>query len=85
MTAVEFIESKIHLYYTLVEKPYTKSDLVADLELAKKMHKKEVKDAYNQGYRDGLIDGSFTIKAEFDISECSNAENYYNKIFFKHK
>ena len=48
-----------------------------------KNHEQQIKDAYNQGYRDGLIDGKFPIKAEFDISECSNAENYYNETFKK--
>ena len=52
-------------------------------EIINDTQKQQIKDAYNQGYRDGLIDGKFPIIAEFDISECSNAENYYNKNFKK--
>jgi hypothetical protein len=46
MTSVEFIESEIHTYYTNIKEPYTKSDLLSDFEVAKEMHKNEVKDAY---------------------------------------
>ncbi len=86
MTAVEFTESIIHLYYTWIEEPYTKSDLLADLEVAKEMHKNEVKDGYNQGFKDGLnecIDCGEVWAMDLDISECSNAEDYYNENFKK--
>jgi hypothetical protein len=84
MTIVEFIESKMHLYYTWIDKPYTTSDLLADLDMADEMHKQQIKDAYNQGYREGLEDGQFfTIPPPKDVSECSNAENYYNETFNK--
>jgi len=53
------------------------------LKVSNELFEQQIKDAYNQGFRDGLIDGKFTIIAEFDISECSNAENYYNKTFNK--
>jgi hypothetical protein len=44
--------------------------------------KQQIKDAYNQGYREGLED--YYLKDEFkDVAECSNAENYYNKNFNK--
>jgi len=47
-------------------------------------HKQQIKDAYNQGYRDGLEDGQFfTIPPPKDVAECSNAENYYNETFMK--
>jgi len=46
--------------------------------------KQQIKDAYNQGYREGLEDGQFfTIPPPKDVSECSNAENYYNETFNK--
>lgn len=86
MTLVEFIESKIQLYYTWIEKPYTKSDLLADLEVAKQMHKQQIKDAYNQGFRDGLEDCKNCGKIwamDLDIEEHSNAEDYYNEILKK--
>jgi flagellar biosynthesis/type III secretory pathway protein FliH len=46
--------------------------------------KQQIKDAYNQGYREGHEDGQFTIFPAFqDVAECSNAENYYNETFNK--
>ena len=49
---------------------------------AKQMHKQEIKDAYNQGYRDGEIDAPSSHN-EVDISEYTDAESYYNKTFNK--
>jgi HEPN domain-containing protein len=51
-------------------------------EQAKELEKQQIKDAYNQGYREGLQD--YYLKDEFkDVSEYSNAENYYNETFNK--
>jgi hypothetical protein len=45
-------------------------------------HEQQIKDAYNQGFRDGLED--YYLKDEFnDVSEHSNAENYFNQTFKK--
>jgi hypothetical protein len=45
-------------------------------------YKQQIKDAYNQGYREGLQD--YYLKDEFnDVSEFSNAEDYYNQTFNK--
>jgi len=74
MTAIEFIE---HIYLTVG------IDRNVNFLQATEMFKQQIKNAYNQGFRDGLIDGKFPIIAEFDISECSNAENYFNKTFNK--
>jgi flagellar biosynthesis/type III secretory pathway protein FliH len=47
-------------------------------------HEQQIKDAYNQGYREGLEDGQFfTIPPPKDVAECSNAENYFNENFNK--
>jgi hypothetical protein len=44
--------------------------------------KQQIKDAYNQGYRDGLED--YYLKEEFkEVSEYSNAEDYFNQTFIK--
>jgi hypothetical protein len=48
---------------------------------ADEMHKKEVKDGYNQGYRDGLEDWYYL--GGKDVSECSNADMYYEQYFEK--
>jgi len=51
-------------------------------EIINDKQKQQIKDAYNQGYRDGLED--YYLKDEFnDVSEHSNAENYYNENFNK--
>ena len=42
--------------------------------------KQEIIDAYNEGYRDGSLDDNHDKK---DISEYSNAEQYYNQTFKK--
>ena len=45
--------------------------------------KQQIKDAYNQGYREGLEDVGSLWFCDKDVSEHSNAENYYNEIFKK--
>ena len=46
-----------------------------------KKHEQQIKDAYNQGHRDGKEDWDFVMHK--DISEYSNAQNYYNQTFKK--
>jgi len=48
-------------------------------------HKQQIKDAYNQGYREGLEDANIRecIPDVKDVAKCSNAENYYNETFNK--
>jgi len=45
--------------------------------------KQQIKDAYNQGYREGLEDVGSCWLTDKDVSEFSNAENYYNETFNK--
>jgi hypothetical protein len=45
------------------------------------LFKQQIKDAYNQGYRDGLEDCN--CEQLRDVAECSNSENYYNETFNK--
>ena len=47
------------------------------------LEKQQIKDAYNQGYREGLEDIGSCWLTDKDVSEHSNAENYYNEIFNK--
>jgi flagellar biosynthesis/type III secretory pathway protein FliH len=46
-------------------------------------HKQQIKDAYNQGYREGLEDVGSCWLTDNDVSEHSNAENYFNQTFNK--
>jgi flagellar biosynthesis/type III secretory pathway protein FliH len=48
-----------------------------------KKQEQQIKDAYNQGYREGLEDVGSCWLTDKDVSECSNAENYYNENFNK--
>jgi flagellar biosynthesis/type III secretory pathway protein FliH len=44
-------------------------------------HKQQIKDAYNQGYREGLQDCNCIPLG--DVAKYSNAEDYYNQTFNK--
>lgn len=44
-------------------------------------HEQQIKDAYNQGHRDGKEDWDIVLPK--DVSEYSNAQNYYNETFKK--
>jgi len=72
-TAVEFLIDLINYTCSISINPL-------DFEQAKEMHKQEIKDAYNQGYRDGEIDAP-SSNNEVDISEYTDAESYYNKKY----
>jgi flagellar biosynthesis/type III secretory pathway protein FliH len=50
---------------------------------ANELFKQQIKDAYNQGYREGLEDVGSCWLTDNDVSEHSNAENYYNENFNK--
>jgi hypothetical protein len=76
MTAVE----ELHLYFAksiilLGEKGW---ELILKI---KELEKQQIKDAYNQGFRDGQKNWDIILKN--DIKECSNSENYYNETFNK--
>ena len=74
MTAVE-------LLVNLLDLDLFESKGKAENEINKILHieKQQIKDAYNQGYREGLEE----CKQLRDVSECSNADSYYNEIFKK--
>ena len=49
------------------------------IEQAKQLHEQQIKDAYNQGHRDGKEDWDIVLPK--DVAEYSNAQNYYNETF----
>ncbi len=53
-------------------------DLKAFVEQANELFEQQIKDAYNQGYRDG--DGDLSGK---DISLYNDADLYYNETYKK--
>lgn len=71
-TAVEWFEQKLDDLD--IEIPFT------IFEQAKKIYEEQIKDAYNQGYRHGELDDNVTSE---DISNFSDAQNYYNENFKK--
>jgi hypothetical protein len=61
------------------------NELFNTLDIAEfnKLFKQKIKDAYNQGYREGLEDVGSCWLTDKDVAECSNAEDYYNENFNK--
>ena len=57
------------------------NDMFTAYKDAEELHEQQVKDAYNQGHREGKEDWDFVMHK--DISEYSNAQNYYNQTFKK--
>lgn len=50
-----------------------------EIQVALKMEKQQIMDAYNEGYRDGEYDRSLNALPD-DIANYSNAEQYYKSI-----
>jgi hypothetical protein len=94
MTAVEWLKNKILVEMELYTdeqgnwidntriayvNAYKDSiDLKAFVEQANELFEQQIKDAYNQGYRDG--DGDLSGK---DISLYNDADLYYNETYKK--
>ena len=76
-TSTDWLIDQLELYYN-GSMEFTYREVI---DLAKTFHKKEVKDAYNQGYREGLEDCGNVWMTDKDVKDCSNAENYYNETF----
>ena len=73
MTAVQMVI--VAFYQYRYDNPY----LVELFDKAVKIHEQEIKDAYNQGFRDGKEEWDIVLPK--DVSEYSNAQNYYNETF----
>lgn len=71
MTALEYLINYVFEDHT--EQWYQ------DIQLALKMEKQQIIDAYNEGYRDGEHDGKSNVLPD-DIANYSNAEEYYRLI-----
>ena len=81
MTAVK----KLLNYVT----PYLTDKILHFLSLvfieAMKQEEQQIKDAYNQGFREGVADSASypNISDSNDVSVYENAQNYYNETFKK--
>jgi hypothetical protein len=82
MTAVEQPNQELFNYLAKQLNVIALQNEMQEIEaIINSKRKQQIKDAYNQGFRDGLINGKFPIMEEFDVSECSNAEDYFNENF----
>jgi hypothetical protein len=83
MTAVETVKNYIEAEYSINYAINQGLEIEKEENIKKEiLHKQQIKDAYNQGYREGLEDSEI-IECIKDVAECSNAEDYYNEIFKK--
>jgi flagellar biosynthesis/type III secretory pathway protein FliH len=48
-----------------------------------KNHKQQIKDAYNQGYREGFQDAENYTFSKGDVADYANAQIYYDETFKK--
>ena len=76
-------QSSIEWLIEELKKEKILKDLPTTLSLmfdkAKEIHKKEIIYGFNQGYREGIHDGISCVENTTDISEYSNAIEYYNE------
>jgi hypothetical protein len=76
MTSIEWLINQ--LYKVGLSKDIHPNNIL--FSKAKEIHKEEVKNAYNQGFRDG---GNEDWCMELGVEKYSNAEDYYNETFKK--
>jgi hypothetical protein len=48
-----------------------------------KKQEQQIKDAYNQGYREGFQDAENYTFSKGDVADYANAQNYYDETFKK--
>lgn len=61
-------------------RPMTSNEAAKIWAECKEMEKEQVKEAYNQGYRDAQIDGPDFNRLK-DVSCFDDAEQYYNETY----
>jgi hypothetical protein len=52
-----------------------------EFEQAKEMHKQNVINGFNQGYREGFVDGLSGFDNDQDVEKFDNANLYYNETY----
>ena len=76
-TAVEWLESEINRRGPTENNPPTWLQKLYNL--AQQMEKQQIKDAYNQGYRDADCDCYKSVGA--DVAKFEDAEKYYKETY----
>jgi tRNA A-37 threonylcarbamoyl transferase component Bud32 len=78
-TAIDFFYEKIKSHFEhdgdLLE------TIIFTASIAKLKEKKQIKNAFNDGYRSGFNDSQHVTENEKDIALFDDAENYYNQQF----
>jgi hypothetical protein len=74
MTAVELLIKQLMNFNIGVENNGSIS-----IEQLKEIEKQQIKDAYNQGYREGLQDCN--CEPLGDVAKYSNADDYYKETY----
>ena len=59
------------------------SQLIEIFDEAIKKEEQQIKDGYNQGYREGFQDAENYTFSKGDVADYSNAQIYYNETFKK--
>ncbi len=74
-------QSSIDIIIETLKKLYLYNfSIKAVCEQAKERHKKEIIEAYNQGYREGEVDNSLMMNYK-DVSDYDNGINYYKEKY----
>jgi hypothetical protein len=63
----------------LIQNLHDGKELSTLISFAKQMEKKQIKDAYNQGYRE--VEEDCCKEVGPDIANFANAEDYYNDTY----
>ena len=80
---INYFEQELRLHKTGEYKFTVEEKLFDAIEVCKnaiKLEKQQIKDAYNQGYREGELNGELADPEHKDISEFVNAEQYYEDL-----
>jgi flagellar biosynthesis/type III secretory pathway protein FliH len=72
---IEYLDAEIKMHDFSQLPAYEKAKQLLEKE------KQVIEDAFNQGYRDGFSDAQSVTENDKDISEFSDAQDYYNQKF----
>ena len=80
MTAVEKILYELETKFNELHNGslVTKKDVLISIEEIKELFEQQIKDAYNQGFRDASL---ITLHRTERIEDTQEAQNYYNETF----
>jgi hypothetical protein len=79
MTSIEWLISELKLNDTIEKENLIIAKQI--IEQAKKMHKQEVMNGFNQGHREGWIDGMGLSMDDQDVETFQDANLYYQQTF----